>query len=333
MAVIKGPADADNWRVQRGYQRWYYDPLPGDDIAPATDEDEAYPSVSAVKKASGGDWSFVTRRRLAQAVAADPDVFRGLSDVTEIADRMRAIDQADLRRASERGTNVHLYFERGLFGESIDPFIPDEPGSEYLGAVRHFFDTYQPELVAAEMVCIHRSLHGVGYGGTGDAIVKFHGGPPEVRGRTAWVDWKSRAESSKHAAYPEEAQQLAAYNSSEYCIIADEDGSPKRAPLPTVDMGAIVSVKPDGFRVYPIDLEKAQVQWTNLHAYWVGKQADREPIGRQLAPVPMKDPIPDLIAAANSYDELLELHSANRGRWNARHTELARQRRAQLENS
>src|SRR5690606_12158627 len=83
--------------VQRGYQRWYYDPLPGDDIAPATDEDEAYPSVSAVKKASGGDWSFVTRRRLAQAVAADPDVFRGLSDVTEIADRMRAIDQADLR--------------------------------------------------------------------------------------------------------------------------------------------------------------------------------------------------------------------------------------------
>jgi hypothetical protein len=87
-----------------------------------------------------------------------------------------------LERAGRRGTNVHKYFERGLRGEPFnDPEFPDEPGSDYLPAVRQFFDTYQPELVAAEVVSINRIL---GYGGTGDWLCR-----PELYPRYGkWIE-------------------------------------------------------------------------------------------------------------------------------------------------
>src|SRR5690606_13878618 len=65
MTVLMGPADADAWRVSKGWQRFYTDPLPGCDIAPESEAD--YPSISAVKKAEGQDWSRVSLKRVADA--------------------------------------------------------------------------------------------------------------------------------------------------------------------------------------------------------------------------------------------------------------------------
>jgi hypothetical protein len=59
--VMRGPEHADNYRIKVGRykDRWYRDPLPATAV-PARDAaltDEAYPSVSIVKGASGKDWT------------------------------------------------------------------------------------------------------------------------------------------------------------------------------------------------------------------------------------------------------------------------------------
>jgi hypothetical protein len=275
MNVLRGPADADHFRVQVGryHERWYVDPLQGDAIAEATDA--AWPSVSTIKKASGADWSFVSLRRAAEGIAANPDRIKGLP-VGELYDAVSSMNKRGLDAAAQRGTNVHAACDALLRGDRA-VILPGMPGVEYLPAVEAFFDTYQPELVASEIVVVHRSLNGVGYGGTGDGIVR-------IGGKLYKLDWKTRGADSNHGAYPEEAAQIAGYANAEYMIVMGDDGHPHRAPMPAFDGGLIVSIKPDGFRVYPVDLDKAHRHWCSLHAWWVARRDEREPIGRPWAP-------------------------------------------------
>lgn len=304
-SVLRGPADADHYRVKVGRynDRWYTDPLPGCDIAPAiSDANATWPSVSSIKKASGSDWTFTALKRVAEELKAKPDALAGL-DYDACYDRLKSINKLGLNRAASRGTNVHTYFEKGLRGQPIDVAEhAGEPGAEYLPAVRAFFDTYQPELIAAEVVCIDRDLHGVGYGGTSDGLIR-------IDGRTYWVDWKSRGADSDHGAYSEEAAQLGAYASAAYMLV--EDNGPKRQSLPDADGGLIVSVKPDGVRLYPIDLDKAADHWRSLHAWWIAKRDEKAAIGRPLAPraVPQRVDYAGLAAMAASLDDLMKLHA------------------------
>lgn len=272
--VLRGPADADHYRVRVGRygDRFYTDPLAADAIHEATDD--AWPSVSTVKKASGNDWSFVALRRVAESKIDDLAAL----DTSERYERLKVTNKVGLERAAQRGTNVHTWFERGLKGEpyGVDPLFPDAPGAGYLDAVRDFFATWQPELVACEMVCIDRNLHSYGYGGTTDAVIA-------IDGRKWWVDWKSRGEDSAHGAYPEEAAQIAAYARAQYVIVEGANG-PERIAPPEVDGGLIVSIRPDGCRLYPVDLDKAYEHWTAMHAWWVARRSEREPIGKPWAP-------------------------------------------------
>lgn len=280
--VLRGPLDPDNFRVEVGRygDRWYCDPLPADARWPTTEA--AWPSVSTVKKASGADWTFVALKRVVDALDVNPNALAKM-EADERYEALKTINKIGLTRAAQRGTNVHTYFERGLNGDELKPWLPGEPGSEYLPAVQAFFNAYKPELVATELVCLNRDLHGMGYGGTGDAIVR-------INGKTYFVDWKSRAATSKHGAYPEEAAQLGAYAAAQYMVTGDG-----RAELPHLDGGLIVSVKPDGCRLYPVDLEQAAAHWTALHHWWVARREERAAIGRQLpvkAAVPADPPTP-----------------------------------------
>lgn len=276
--VLRGPADADHYRVKVGRygDRWYTDPLPACDIAPVMDPERTeLPSVSSVKKASGGDWTFTGLKRVSQALVATPGDLTGM-DQEATYERLKAVNKRGLRQAQDRGTNVHLYLERGLRGQPIEPTYADEPGAEYLPAVRDFFDTYQPDLVAAEVVCFNRDMHDVGYGGTTDGLVRIDG---EVYN----VDWKSRGGDSDHGCYAEEAAQLGAYASADYMIVETPAG-PVRRRLPALAGGLIVSIKPDGVRLYPIDLAVAAQSWTDLHAWWCAKRNEKAAIGKPWAP-------------------------------------------------
>jgi len=331
--TLVGPADADAFRIDgdRG-KRFYVDPLPGCDIAP-DDPDGQYPSVSAVKKAARGDWSFVERRRHAEALLADPERFTRLKTAKEIQDALYSAGQADLAKASDRGTFVHKVCEDLLYGrEPYTEFAtPDQLA--YLPAVYAFFDTYQPELIAAETVAFHRDLHGVGYAGTADAFMRVHllSGPAVVIG-----DFKSRGADSKHGAYPEEAAQIAAYATAQYLVVEGDNGA-ERVRVPELDGGLIISIKPDGVRLYPIHLEKAAEHWTALHRWYVAKQSERASIGRQLPakkPAPPRespDYISQRLTEASTVDELNAVYYASGDQWTPAHIELARVRKAALQ--
>jgi hypothetical protein len=287
-SVLRGPADADHYRVKVGRygDRWYTDPLPADSIADASDWQA--PSWSIVKGAAGKDWSFVANKRNGHAEQAELLRIANLEPDYRTA-AFNQINKDGLWQAAGRGTIVHLWAEDFLAGlppRTITEAdlramrLPKAALAEaltYLSALSAFFDAYQPEVIAAEYVALHRTLNGVGYGCTPDVACR-------IQGDDVGVDWKSRGVDSDHGAYPEEAAQIAAGARAEYMIVDDGNGTPIRALLPPLTSGIVVSIKPDGCRVYPVDLDKAFRHTEAMHAFWVARKAEREPIGRAWPP-------------------------------------------------
>jgi hypothetical protein len=234
MTLILGPADASHFRVKVGRygERWYCDPLPGDDIAPAADPDAAWPAISTIKRASGNDWSFVAMKRIAHAADAELERLPTLA-AEQRYDTCKSINSHGLNVAAGRGTIVHWWGEDLLHGRpprTVTPLdltaarLPAESLTRallYLPALQQFFDTYQPELVAAEYPVIHRDLNGVGYGGTPDGIWR-------IGGDLYLYDFKTRTEDGDHAAYPEEAAQIAAGARADYMLVEGVDGAERR---------------------------------------------------------------------------------------------------------
>jgi hypothetical protein len=283
VTVLLGVADASHFRVKVGRygDRWYADPLPADDIAPAA-PDEAWPSISTVKKASGNDWSYVAMKRAAHAPLADLELLPTL-DPARRYDALKSINAHGLNVAAGRGTIVHWWGEDMLHGRPPRKVTPQmltahripaeslELAKPYGRALRAWFDAYQPELVATEYVTIDRHLHGVGYGGTPDGLMGLDG--------IYAYDFKTRSGDGDHAAYPEEGAQIAAGVRAEYMIVG-EGGEAHRAPVPKVDGGLIISIKPDGVRMYPVDIDRAYEHWIAMHAWWLARRTERDGIGR-----------------------------------------------------
>ena len=269
MNVIKlDPADA--YRVTVNGQRWYADPLASCVVAPAA-FDARYPSVSAVKKAAAADWTSVTLKRLALALDVKPDMYKGM-DVTDIKALMAYTDKAALNAAGQRGTNVHTIIEELAAGV---PLSVNEgmPGYNYLAAADRMLAALNAEFLHTECVLFNRSLHGHGFGGTADAIVKL----PD--GRTVIVDYKSRGEAN--TVYGSEKNQLGLYFKAEYLIV---DG--KRQPMPVIDGLIIASLTPDGHLFYDIDIDQAQAAGVALHAWWVQTLSDRDGIAKGVKSLP-----------------------------------------------
>lgn len=277
MTILKGPTDAEHYRVQVGRygERWYLDPLPASKRIEFSDA--TYPSISTVKKAAGQDWSFVSIKRIADAEPERLAHIAAMADAGERYDALTSINKRGLGRAAERGTMVHLYAESLLRGTTPPLMVEGSPGYDYLGAVDEFFATYNPKLVAAEYPVFHRTLNGVGYGGTPDGLV-------EIGGELYGIDWKTRTETSSHGAYAEEAAQIAAGAYAEYMIVEDADGHAVRQPIPQVTAGLVVSIKPDGCRVYPLDLAAGWNHWEAMHAWWCARRNERNAIGKPWAP-------------------------------------------------
>lgn len=315
--VLRGPADADAFRVKVGRygERWYTDSLPGCPIAPASEAN--FPSVSAVKKAKpfeGAD--YVAMKRIATDLS-EPNPANLPSHYAPMYEYFKSVNKLGLDAAGKRGSHVHKMAEQMLYGQ---PVSEAGPGAHYRGALEDFFATYQPTLVAAEFVCIHRTLNDVGYGGTSDAIV-------ELDGQRYLVDWKSRSEDGDHAAYPEEGAQLAAYAMAEYIVGQGPNGMAERLIRPELDGALIVSVRPDGTRIYPVNIAAAWDYMQRLHGWWITRRTEKDLVGRpwptktaveqpKPVPVPVETPVlrhadgTPLTELENLYEE-----SAALGEW------------------
>lgn len=277
--MIHGPSTADNFRVKVGRygDRWYTDPLPACELADASDWHG--PSVSATKPPFAN--KYVPMKSIASMTDADWQRLAAQS----VDDRYEAIKLHDKRTGRinmTRGSIVHAWAEDLLAGRPmVDPIGEDtaaaEQAEQFKPSLQAFFDAHQPEPVAVEVVCLHRTLNGVGYGGTADVFARIDG--------DVWaVDWKSR--TSDHGAYLEEAAQGGAYCGAEYMIIDAGDGTAKRTPIPDVAGVLIVSITRDGFKVFPIDRDGAVRAYEQMHAWWVAQQdfTKAKVIGRPWAP-------------------------------------------------
>jgi hypothetical protein len=278
-SVLKGPADADQYRVKVGRfgDRFYTDPLPTCPIADASEW--VGPSISATKPPFSN--KYVPMKSIAEMSDAEWMRLSGLA-VTDRYEAIKNHDKATSRVNMARGSLIHEWAEDLLYGRPMRfPLGYDQPvidqAATFQSALQAFFDTHQPELVAAEVVCLHRHLNGVGYGGTADAFARIDG--------DVWIiDWKSR--NSDHAAYLEEAAQGGGYAGAEYMIVTGDDGNPCRINVPDVAGVLIVSIRPDGFKAYPIDRDGAVRAYAAMHRWWVAQRGfvDDKVIGRPWAP-------------------------------------------------
>jgi hypothetical protein len=288
MIQLRPPADADNYRVKAGRfgDRFYTDPLPADATWASTSDDDIYPAISTVKKATGQDWSKAMAKRLAKAPSQLVEIGK-LESETERKARINLLSDEGLGQASGRGTIVHAHAE-AVLGNRLPIYELNDVVKPYIARLEDFFAAYNPTLVAAEFVAINRDLndHNLhrgnkfrGYGGTGDAVV-------EIDGQLWLVDWKSRAEDSDHKAYAEEGAQVAAYGRADYWIVGCDEsinGAKRIKPLELAG-GLIVSIKPDSYECFPIDLDEGFAYWTDLHAWWQARRSETRAVGRKWAP-------------------------------------------------
>lgn len=286
MTAIHGPEHPDRFRISDRYKRrWYVDPLPADDTWGAWDGEE--PAISTLKKA----WSKEFKKKLTTGQTVKLDAYRAAVYAVDNIDHVRKIAKDDreaavatvaisadhaLNRAARRGTGVHQAAEwrannmpvpENLFSDDVKPYLP---------VVDKFVADLRPTFLYSEVVGIRRGW----WGCTIDTVF-------EIDGITYVADWKTRDATSNHGAYELEACQIGANARCDYYIVRRGDHA-VRAPLPTIDAGMIVSIRPDGYELYPIDLHPAGDSAEQLRMGWEmrrdGEAAARKAIGRPIHP-------------------------------------------------
>lgn len=182
--------------------------------------------------------------------------------------------------ATELGTQLHRAAEHwAIQGER--PKVVHPQVEPLLNHVGDLLDLYQPELVASEIVVLHR---GYGYAGQCDALWK-------IDGRTYLIDFKSSAKShngdgTERTPYPEVSLQCAAYSHAELVIpwqdhtrerkksgrwytIPDE-ALQRAVPMPKVDGTMAILVTPNF--AHPHELRYSEEEWmTFLHLLEVSR--------------------------------------------------------------
>eukprot|EP00752_Nemacystus_decipiens_P016654 g14894.t1 len=247
------------------------------------------PSVSTLKKAAGKDWTFASIQRIAEWMHGQTGTYidtLSTKDQHELEGILTEAAGEGLALASERGTQVHAMFE--AYAEGKDPEEAkglDAASARYQATVVRCIGELRPRVALSEFVCLHYSLHDLGYGGTADAVWWID--PAEW----PWVDWPEGAQAgywlvdyksrkNKHAIYLEEAWQLAAYGLAEVWITEGltgdrDDGSREPAvrsePL-ELQGGLILSITPTSYQFYPVDLNEAWEGFERLHSLWMSKR-------------------------------------------------------------
>ncbi len=300
--MLRGP-EPEPFRTQSYGARWYLDPLPDCQIAPATKD--KWPSVTTIKKA----WSKPFRKKLPtgetvplDALWAAEFIADNLTAVTALGEDRGAIvtlcATAPARRlnaAADRGTGVHTLLENIAAGVGLDSMLLDPAVEPFAPACHEFIADWAPVWVAAEILCFNRD---VGFAGTADSIITI-----QLDGKpfTAIVDWKSRGNA--HGCYEDEVAQLGGYSLAEYIVVRSPiDGRPMRMEMPALDGGLIVSITADSYQLYPVDLGEAQIAFVGMHQSWLahrgGQKAARKARQHPLLVPPSNAEIGELLEAS-----------------------------------
>lgn len=163
-----------------------------------------------------------------------------LGDVVNIAmrDRDAAVDllkrapDRDTKKAAEIGSEVHDVFEQIAIGKPPRRLHPDI--QVYAAHFQEFMEEFEPEFVFMEET-VWSEKHS--YAGSFDVLGR-------IGGELVIGDWKT----TRSGVHEEVALQLSAYRHADYII--RPDGS--RVPMPQVEGGFVLHVRPEGWGLYPI---------------------------------------------------------------------------------
>lgn len=275
--TLRGPADADRFRVQYRGARYYIDPLPGCEILPEPPKDdkgkpERLPSFTAIKslhskvfkKKTDYGTHELTAVRAARYVAANKEHLLQLDEGGILA-AVASAPQLDLSAAGERGNQIHLLMEAKVKGHVLDKKWVEIYAPKALPYVDVIEDWWADQFISAEYAEVVGLNWEHRYAFTSDVLgVTLRAFP----GQLIATDWKTRGPDSNHGAYHEEGQQAAAAAFSEYIFVDRGDGTIVRRRPPPCDLGLIVSIKPDSVEMYEVDLDLAWQAWTRSCAGW-----------------------------------------------------------------
>ena len=153
-------------------------------------------------------------------------------------DRYKAVLNArfdPLRRAGERGTDIHSYVHLLAQGEEVDP---PEGFAPHVDAYLKFVDDWQPAELVAEAAVINRAHR---YMGTLDTIA-------DLRDGKRWLlDFKTSAKG----VFLDHVLQLAAYRYAESYLTATGE-----LEMPTVDRVGVVWLRADGYDLVPVKADE-----------------------------------------------------------------------------
>lgn len=183
-------------------------------------------------------------------------------------------------KAANLGTLVHDIAEAHVLGKPI-PEAPEE-AEPYVESLLRFLEDFQPEFEAVEAPVFSRKER---YAGTLDAIATFPtlADHPDYahlgRAPRLLLDYKSGK-----GVYPEVGLQLAAYRYAE-TFLGMPDGS--EAPVPEVDGGAVIHLRPDGYELVPVrcDAEMFRMFLYVRECFRFAKELSDSVIGQPIRPV------------------------------------------------
>lgn len=173
------------------------------------------------------------------------------ADAEEAYDWLR---RAHTRKRDERGDigdAVHQIIEAKVLDKPISQELLDDPEMRpFLQNFLQFVREYEVTFDASEMVV---GSYEHGYAGKLDYILRsphIHGGRPCMGDTKTGGELDVRlANGLLKGVYPEAGMQMSAYKHAEVCWLRDGTRMPM---LETHDEGIVLHLRPQGYRVYPV---------------------------------------------------------------------------------
>lgn len=287
-------------------------------------------------------WYADTTATCAIEEAAELSRIRRLESDDAAFEWLRKAPDRERDKATVSGSDLHDVADRML--SSMD--MPDDlhPDIELMAKnVLAFMADYRVEVLHSEVRLANRTL---GYGGTTDqvGIVPQYGELPLI------IDWKTSASMyrSPKFSHGKNAMQLAPYAQAE--VMFWDDKTESDMIKVNTEVGLIVMIRPEGYKVYDYDLVRAWPQFERAFAsyhWWrdvdelchgpirpagvttsVTTPNEAEMIDEITA---LRNKLFDAIRAARDEDVLAALWEDHQDHWIEDHTLLVQARLAELE--
>lgn len=190
--------------------------------------------LSAMPKPALPNWA---AKSVAEFAVNNRDAW-DLLDPESAVDLLKRAPWRQRDKAADLGTLIHEAIDNWAAGRTDAVETADLPDQavKTLAQFVNFLECCEPEFLHTEATVYNRSQR---YAGTFDGIVK-------LRGQTLIIDHKTGS-----GVYPEMAMQLAAYANAEFVGLPTGE----EAPMPTVEGGAILHLRPDKWQLVPVRID------------------------------------------------------------------------------